>query len=115
MRIENAQTGEDREVLIYMNHPLRYEGLTFFQHQMGADEAWVKEGRPVFSTLQVVQNPSWLTPYISCTLVGLGLLVQFLTHLMGFAKRRRHQLGVSRGHPSDPKPRSQPQSSVKVS
>lgn len=29
----NPATGEDREDLIYMNHPLRYQGLTFFTNR----------------------------------------------------------------------------------
>jgi len=36
-----------------------------------------------------VRNPSWLTPYLSCALVGAGLLVQFLSHLLGFALKWR--------------------------
>jgi hypothetical protein len=40
------------------------------------------------STLQVVRNPSWLTPYLSCILVGAGLLIQFLSHLFGFLKQK---------------------------
>ena len=35
----NAQTGENREVEISMNHPLRYAGLTFYQYQMDAGQA----------------------------------------------------------------------------
>jgi hypothetical protein len=40
------------------------------------------------STLQVVQNPTWLAPYFGCLIVGLGLLIQFLIHLVKFAKRK---------------------------
>ncbi|MEI9960252.1 MAG: cytochrome c biogenesis protein ResB [Limisphaerales bacterium] len=29
VRLQNPQTGEDREAEIYMNSPLRYAGLTF--------------------------------------------------------------------------------------
>jgi hypothetical protein len=40
--------------------------------------------------LQVVRNPSWIIPYIACSLMTLGLLWQFTIHLLGFiAKRRR--------------------------
>lgn len=88
VRIENAQTKEDREVLIYMNHPLRYEGLTFYQHQMSADEARMPAGVIPSSTLQVVRNPTWLTPYFACLLVGSGLLLQFVMHLTSFLKRQ---------------------------
>ncbi len=86
VRIENASRGENREVDIYMNNPLRYAGLTFFQYQMGADERDASIGT---STLQVVRNPSWLTPYLGCALVALGMVWQFLYHLVGFIKKRR--------------------------
>jgi hypothetical protein len=74
--------------MIYMNNPLRYSGLTFFQYQMAAGETAEKAGVAPSSTFQVVRNPSWLTPYISCVMISLGLLVQFLTHLVGFVRRR---------------------------
>ncbi|MEI6082853.1 MAG: cytochrome c biogenesis protein ResB [Verrucomicrobiota bacterium] len=81
VRIERPATGEKREVLIYMNNPLRYDGDTYYQASFDPDN----QG----TVLQVVHNPSWLTPYFSCVLVGLGLLVQFGTHLVGFAKKRK--------------------------
>jgi hypothetical protein len=82
VRLQRPETGEDREVLIYMNSPLRYEGETFYQ----AD--WDKEDEKG-TILQVVHNPSWLTPYFACVMVAAGLIFQFLTHLIGFAKKRR--------------------------
>jgi len=39
--------------------------------------------------LQVVHNPSWLTPYLACALVGGGLVVQFMIHLVGFATKSK--------------------------
>lgn len=90
VRLENPKRNEARETKIYMNNPLRYEGLTFFQYQMAADEmAGQRMGR-ASSTLQVVRNPSWLTPYLSCVLVGVGLVVQFMSHLIGFLTKRRN-------------------------
>lgn len=89
VRLKNEETNEDREVLIYMNHPLRYGGLTFYQHQMAADEAAVQQGHIPNSTLQVVRNPTWLTPYFACMMVGAGLLVQFLTHLISFLRKQK--------------------------
>ena len=86
VRVENPAKGESREVDIYMNNPFRYEGLTFFQYQLGRDEADQNRGT---STLQVVRNPGWLTPYIGCAMVGGGLVIQFLMHLVGFIKKRR--------------------------
>jgi len=88
VQLDNSQTGEKREVEISMNHPLRYEGLTFYQYQMDAGEA-MQSGRAPSSVLSVVRNPSWLTPYIGCGMVGAGLLVQFLTHLIRFISKRK--------------------------
>ncbi len=85
VQIENLAKGEKREVDIYMNSPLRYEGLTYYQYQMGRDERAAVGN----STLQVVKNPSWLTPYVGCAVVSLGMLWQFMYHLIGFTKKRR--------------------------
>ncbi len=87
--IDNPQTGEKREVEISMNHPLRYGGYTYYQYQMTAGEAVVKAGQAQSSVLQVVRNPSWLTPYIGCAMVGVGLIIQFLYHLVGFVSKRK--------------------------
>ncbi|MSR66195.1 MAG: ResB protein required for cytochrome C biosynthesis [Pedosphaera sp.] len=84
IRLVNTSTGEDTERLIYMNNPLRYDGLTFYQFQMNSDEM----GGTTSTVLQVVRNPSWLAPYFGCCLVGFGLLYQFLSHLIGFLGRR---------------------------
>ncbi len=82
VRVIRPDKGEDREVDVYMNTPLRYSGETFYQ--AGFDNI-----DPHVTILQVVRNPSWLTPYFSCVLVGLGLVVQFCTSLFGFAFKRR--------------------------
>jgi hypothetical protein len=89
VRIENPATGEKREVEISMNHPLRYGGLTFYQYQMDAGQVAQQAGRTPSSVLQVVRNPSWLTPYIGCAMVGAGLVIQFMFHLVGFVSKRR--------------------------
>jgi hypothetical protein len=70
----------DREVKIYMNNPLRYEGETYYQ-------ASFDELDPRVTILQVVRNPGWLTPYLACAIVALGLVIQFLSHLISFAKK----------------------------
>jgi hypothetical protein len=79
--LERPGTGEKREVLIYMNNPLRYAGETYYQSGFDPDNRG--------TILQVVRNPSWLTPYFSCVLVGVGLVVQFAIHLLGFARKRK--------------------------
>lgn len=79
----DPERNENREVLIYMNHPLRYRGATYFQ--AGFDN------NDTTSILQVVRNPGYPIPYISCVIVGVGLVTQFSHHLVGFARRRRKQ------------------------
>lgn len=81
VRLMTPDGQDDREVLIYMNNPLRYSGLTFYQ-------ASFIEGSDTTTILQVVDNPSWILPYISCTLMGVGLLIQFLISLFRFSNRR---------------------------
>ncbi|MEO7600123.1 MAG: cytochrome c biogenesis protein ResB, partial [Opitutus sp.] len=81
VRLTTPNGQDNREVLIYMNNPLRYAGLTFYQYQMDSEHAT--------SVLQVVRNPGWLLPYISCAMMALGLIVQFGIHLAGFFGRRR--------------------------
>jgi hypothetical protein len=84
--LENKEKGEKREVDISMNNPLRYGGLTFYQHQMGRTEISGGKGN---SQLQVVRNPSWITPYLGCAIVSLGMVWQFLYHLVGFVTKPR--------------------------
>lgn len=85
--IDRPSTGERREVEISMNEPLRYDGLTFYQHQMTRDER-DGSGRGI-SGLQVVRNPSWLAPYFGTLFVLVGLIVQFGIHLVEFLRRPR--------------------------
>lgn len=89
IRLQNPRTGEDREVEIFMNSPLRYAGLTFYQFQMTAGELVERAGQTPSSVLQVVHNPSWLTPYVGCGLVAVGLVTQFLFHLVSFMSKRK--------------------------
>ena len=82
VRLVHPDKSEDRELTIRMNEPLRYEGKTFFQSSF--DEVDEKG-----TVLQVVDNPSRLTPYVACVLVAFGMSWQFLVHLIGFAGKRK--------------------------
>ena len=83
VQVVNHARNESRDVLIYMNQPLRYEGKTFYQASYGKNDT--------LSILSVVDNPGWLLPYISCVLVSLGLLVHFAIVLRRSLKRRQDQ------------------------
>ena len=69
VRLNDPGRGEDRDVLIHMNSPLRHGGQTFYQASFGKDDR--------LSVLQVVRNPGWLIPYLSCALIAAGLLLHF--------------------------------------
>ena len=77
----DSERSVNRDVLIYMNHPLRYRGETFYQAGFQQDDR--------ATILQVVHNPSFLAPYVACVIVAAGLLVQFGIHLVGFARKQR--------------------------
>ena len=79
-----SASGEERDVLIFMNQPLRYDGKAFYQASFGKGDT--------LSILQVVENPGWLLPYISCVLVGAGLIIHFMLMLL---KSLRRQAGAA--------------------
>ncbi len=80
VRLSDLERGENREVLISMNDPLRYRGFTFYQAGFDRNDKT--------TILQVVRNPAMLLPYAACGLVALGLVTQFSMHLFGFVKKR---------------------------
>jgi len=80
VRLQTPDGRVDREVLIYMNNPLRYGGFAFYQSGYQPNDRG--------TILQVVRNPSWLLPYVSCVLMGVGLAVQFGIHLTRFLRKR---------------------------
>jgi hypothetical protein len=80
VRLVDPERGEDREIRIWMNHPLYYRGETFYQQSfLPGDTATI---------LQVVRNPGWVLPYVSCCMVALGMLVHFGLHLTKFLSGR---------------------------
>ncbi|NMC61718.1 MAG: hypothetical protein GYA55_00975 [SAR324 cluster bacterium] len=76
LNLKDPKHKEDRDVLIYMNHPLRYGGYAFYQASFGNDD--------MLSVLQVVRNPMWVAPYLSSSLILIGLAIHFGIHLLKF-------------------------------
>lgn len=72
--------GSDFQTKISMNSPLRHEGEALFQSSFFPDDKG--------TVLQVVRNPGWLLPYISCLLVFAGLTIHFVMQLTQFLARR---------------------------
>jgi len=81
VNLSDADTNEHRQVVIYMNHPLRHLGDTYYQSGFDRDNSG--------TVLQVVRNPSYQAPYIACVIVSIGLILQFTYHLTGFARRSK--------------------------
>jgi hypothetical protein len=82
VRLVDPEQKINRGYLIRMNDPLRYGGETFYQQDF--DKKTEKT-----TILQVVRNPGWTLPYISCVLVALGMMIHFGMHLFTFLGRRR--------------------------
>lgn len=80
VRLRDPETGDDRQVRIWMNHPLRHRGETFYQFQTLIGDTG--------TVLQVVKNPGWILPYLSCGIVTLGMLLHFGMNLVKFTNRR---------------------------
>ncbi|MEO0508919.1 MAG: cytochrome c biogenesis protein ResB [Verrucomicrobiota bacterium] len=78
--IHHTDSTKNQKSLIYMNHPLRYEGLTFYQASFANQDKT--------SIFQVVKNPGWILPYVSVLLMGLGMCVQFGMHFQRFLSRK---------------------------
>jgi hypothetical protein len=86
VHLVDSARGEERDVLIFMNQPLRYAGKAFYQASFGKGDT--------LSVLQVVENPGWLLPYISCVLVAAGLVFHFALGMVRSLKRRQIALEV---------------------
>ncbi len=80
VQLANPRTGESRDVLISMNQPMRYDGKAFYQASFGKGDT--------LSILQVVENPGWLIPYVSCVLVAVGLIIHFTVSLRKSSRKR---------------------------
>ena len=79
VRLVDPSRHEDRQLAIWMNHPLRHAGETFYQADFRPDN----QG----TVLQVVRNPGWLMPYVACTLVAVGMLIHFGLAIERFLRR----------------------------
>jgi ABC-type transport system involved in cytochrome c biogenesis permease subunit len=87
---------------VWMNSPMRFRGETFYQ------SSYIPKEKSPFgveqTVLQVVTNAGWLIPYVSCVLVGLGMLFHFGGTFARFAmKYERGAATPEELMPSSPK------------
>ncbi len=88
IRLIDSNSGDpDREVTISMNDPLRYRGETFFQSGVLPGEKG--------TILQVVRNPGWVLPYLSCVMVTVGMMLHFTLGLVTFVTTGRSPVVVT--------------------
>ncbi|NBV42684.1 hypothetical protein EBR96_07955 [bacterium] len=80
VRVIDPHQSAPRDVTIYMNNPLRYDGNAHYQASFGED------GKS--TVLQVVSNPGWQVPYVACVMISIGLIWHFGLSLSRFLKRR---------------------------
>ncbi len=69
----------ERELRIWMNNPLRYARLTFYQSGYLPDDSG--------TVLQVVRNDTWMIPYLACMIVFVGMAAQFIQSLGRYLRR----------------------------
>jgi hypothetical protein len=81
VRVTDHERNTSRDVRIWMNNPLRYRGDTLYQASF---DSQTETG----TVLQVVTNSGWMVPYLGCMIVAVGLLGQFMLHLVGFLQGR---------------------------
>jgi hypothetical protein len=68
---------------IWMNHPLRAEGYTFYQ------QSYI-DGRHQATVLSVVRNAGRLFPYISSIIICIGMLIHLAILFVESSRRRRN-------------------------
>jgi ABC-type transport system involved in cytochrome c biogenesis permease subunit len=84
VRLIDPSNSTDREIEIYMNTPLRYEGETYYQSSFLDPRRSGTTG----TILQVVHNPAWTMPYISCIVATIGMLIHFGIVLARYVQKR---------------------------
>jgi ABC-type transport system involved in cytochrome c biogenesis permease subunit len=83
IEIKDPSIEGTRKARIWMNNPLRYRGLTYYQSSFTPADS---QGREM-TILQVVANHGWMIPYVSCMIVAVGLFYHFGLALLRFLKR----------------------------
>ena len=85
IRLVDPRNDVNREFEIWMNNPLRYAGETFYQSSY--IPAGAAGDNKEMTDFQVVANEGWMTPYVACMIVVIGMLYHFGLILMRFLNR----------------------------
>ena len=88
--ITKIENGAEESMMIWMNHPLRCKGYTFFQASWGPSNAGPNDR--LFTVFEVVRNPADHGPLVACIIISIGFLIQFTQKLAAYMRaeaRRR--------------------------
>lgn len=80
IQLQDPDRQVNRKIKIWMNNPLRYAGLTFYQSSFLENDSG--------TVLQAVRNSGWMIPYVACMIVSVGLMAHFCSHLYNFLLKR---------------------------
>lgn len=78
--VTKLEDGEESRLHITMNEPLRHRGFIVYQSGWGPPDA--SPGERLYSSFSVVHNHADLVPWISWSIILLGLLITFVGKLM---------------------------------
>ena len=87
--VTKIENGDERDVRISMNKPLRHQGYTFFQSSFGPPGSDDKGDQRMYTVLAVMKNPADHWPLVSLIVAGLGLLIHFIIQLGNYLFRQR--------------------------
>jgi hypothetical protein len=79
-----------RNVMVKMNHPFRYQGFTFFQ----ASYADLPDGSEQ-SVFAVTRNYGRLLPYIATTLTVVGFVLHFVLEMVRRSRKKPQEIHAS--------------------
>lgn len=93
IQVDDPKRETSFEFRVWMNNPMRYAGETFYQSNYIPAGA-MGTGSKEVTVLQVVSNQGWMTPYVACMIVAVGMLYQFGLTLLRFLNRRLRLLNA---------------------
>lgn len=88
--VTKRENGQEEKIRIWMNHPLRDRGYTFFQASYGPPNA--PPGTPMYTVLEVVRNPADQWPLVATIIIAAGFVIHFTQKLLRYMRaetRRR--------------------------
>jgi hypothetical protein len=87
--VTKIEDGDEQDIRISMNQPLRHRGYTFFQSSFGPSGADDKGNQRMYTVLAVMKNPADHWPLVALIVSGVGLLIHFIIKLGDYLRKQR--------------------------